>query len=85
MNKKKPGSYFPVMNITGNVKGKLVNMQAAEDKGTSNEKERRLLTTWEQCYCKNVYTLWFCSRIKLVSNGRFSEMPCLSFWKEGVN
>lgn len=85
MNKKKPGSYFPVMNITGNVKGKLVNMQAAEDKGTSNEKGRRLLTTWEQYYCKNVYTLWFCPRIKLVAKGRFSETPCLSSWKEGVN
>lgn len=25
MNKKEPGSYFTVMNITGNVKGELVN------------------------------------------------------------
>lgn len=25
MNEKEPGSYFTMMNITGNVKGKLVN------------------------------------------------------------
>jgi len=31
--------------------------QAAKDKGTSNEKEKGLLDTWEQYYFKKVYPL----------------------------
>lgn len=51
MNEKEPGSYFTVMTITGNVKGKLVNTHR-------QPRIKTHLMKSEQHHFNDVYTLW---------------------------
>lgn len=83
MNKKEPGSYFTVMNITGNVKGKLVN--TCRQPSIKAHLWKRVAKYLGTILLKKCVPAFFCPRIQLFPKGRFSAAPCLGSWKEGVN